>query len=375
MDILTEHFPHIRTRLLDWFATHRRPLPWRSSYTPYETWVAEIMMQQTQMERGVAYFLRWMKLFPTIEAVANASESALLSAWEGLGYYRRVRMLQEAARVIMEQYRGEFPHTYEKILTLPGVGAYTAGAIASTAFNIPVPCVDGNVERVLSRLFNIDTPVKAEPAKSLIRKIATDLIPQGYARDFNQSLMELGALVCSKVPQCKICPLIENCISYREGIAELRPVIVVSKKNIPLDTVCGIWIRDNNVLVQHRQHNGGIWAGLTVFPHTRIQQNESLYDAIRRLYRDIHIDIIDMNELTTIHHKYTKYDITLHAFFIKAEGTIFDTHFEWVSLESLQEVPLPAPHRKIANIILHGECSVRQRQYRTKTNKNQLSLL
>ena len=175
----TQRFTLFRKDLLSWFAENRRPLPWRADYTPYRTWIAEVMMQQTQMDRGVQYFLRWMERFPDVAAVAAAPEEDLLKAWEGLGYYRRARNIQAAARVIMERHGGNFPTSYADILALPGVGPYTAGAIASTAYNEEVPCVDGNVERVLSRVFDIDTPVKEEPAKSRIRELAQALIPKG----------------------------------------------------------------------------------------------------------------------------------------------------------------------------------------------------
>lgn len=167
----TQRLTLFRKDLLRWFAENRRPLPWRADYTPYRTWIAEVMMQQTQMDRGVRYFLRWMERFPDVAAVAAAPEEDLLKAWEGLGYYRRARNIQAAARVIMERHGGVFPRAHADILALPGVGPYTAGAIASTAYNEEVPCVDGNVERVLSRVFDIDTPVREEPAKSRIREL------------------------------------------------------------------------------------------------------------------------------------------------------------------------------------------------------------
>ena len=220
----TQRFTLFRKDLLSWFAENRRPLPWRADYTPYRTWIAEVMMQQTQMDRGVQYFLRWMERFPDVAAVAAAPEEDLLKAWEGLGYYRRARNIQAAARVIMERHGGNFPTSYADILALPGVGPYTAGAIASTAYNEEVPCVDGNVERVLSRVFDIDTPVKEEPAKSRIRELAQALIPKGEARNFNQGLMELGALVCRKKPECERCPLAGLCESRHLGIQNERPV-------------------------------------------------------------------------------------------------------------------------------------------------------
>ncbi|MBR5734033.1 MAG: A/G-specific adenine glycosylase, partial [Desulfovibrionaceae bacterium] len=199
--------PLFQETLLNWFAANRRPLPWRAGYSPYATWIAEMMLQQTQMERGVAYFRRWMETFPDIASVAAAGDDELLMAWEGLGYYRRARYIKAAAKAIMERHKGVFPHEFKDILALPGIGPYTAGAIASTAFNAPVPCVDGNVERVLSRVFDIDIPLRSEPGKTRLRTLARGLIPEGRARDFNQALMELGALACRKKPLCSACPM------------------------------------------------------------------------------------------------------------------------------------------------------------------------
>ena len=200
-----EHTDAVQTALLDWFARHKRALPWRERYTPYEVWISEVMLQQTQMERGVAYFRRWMERFPDVAALAAAPEEDVLHAWEGLGYYNRARNLHKAARRIMAQ-GGGFPDTPEGIRALPGIGPYTAAAIASIAFNIPVACVDANVERVISRLFDVDSPVRQEPAASAIRQWAQRLLPPGKAREHNQAMMELGALICGKKANCPQCP-------------------------------------------------------------------------------------------------------------------------------------------------------------------------
>ena len=270
----TQRFTLFRKDLLRWFAENRRPLPWRADYTPYRTWIAEVMMQQTQMDRGVQYFLRWMERFPDVAAVAAAPEEDLLKAWEGLGYYRRARNIQAAARVIMERHGGNFPTSYADILALPGVGPYTAGAIASTAYNEEVPCVDGNVERVLSRVFDIDTPVKEEPAKSRIRELAQALIPKGEARNFNQGLMELGALVCRKKPECERCPLVGLCESRHLGIQNERPVPGKKAAVTQIEVVCGVLLHEGKVFIQRRNEKD-VWGGLWEFPGGCVEPGET----------------------------------------------------------------------------------------------------
>lgn len=195
-------------RRLSWpgFAANQRPLPWRVNYTPYEVWISEVMLQQTQMERGVSYFKRWMARFPDVASLAAASEEEVLRLWEGLGYYSRARHVLAAARQIMEKHKGIFPSALEEIRALPGVGPYTAGAVASIAFGEKLPCVDANVERVVARLFDLDTPVKQEPAASAVRAWALRLVPEGKAREHNQAIMELGALVCGKKPALRGLP-------------------------------------------------------------------------------------------------------------------------------------------------------------------------
>jgi A/G-specific adenine glycosylase len=235
-----QHIPRLRRALLDWFAVNQRRLPWRVNYTPYEVWVSEVMLQQTQMERGVDYFNRWMARFPDIAALAAADEEAVLRQWEGLGYYSRARHLLAAARKIVAEHGGVFPSDLEAIRALPGVGPYTAGAIASIAFGEKLPCVDANVERVIARVFDVDSPVKQDPAAGVVRRWALRLVPEGRAREHNQAMMELGALICRKKPRCEVCPLAEFCISRHLGIAEQRPVPGKRAVIKPVQAVTGV---------------------------------------------------------------------------------------------------------------------------------------
>lgn len=354
----TSLFPLIQDALLRWFAVHRRPLPWRQDYTPYRTWIAEVMMQQTQMDRGVQYFERWMQRFPDIASVAEASEEDLLKAWEGLGYYRRARNIQAAARKIMQEHGGIFPSSHDAILALPGIGAYTAGAIASTAFNQDIPCVDGNVERVFSRLLDLNTPVREEPAKSHIREMAQALIPPGKARDFNQALMELGALVCRKKPGCHVCPLCSWCLARERGVAEQRPVPGRRTSTVKVDMACGVLLHEGRVFIQRRQDND-IWGGLWEFPGGCIETGETPEEAVRREWmEEAGFDVEIVRPLTVIRHAYTSYRITLCCFLLCLPSgpdgypappvLTAATDWRWIRPEEIADYALPAPHRKLA---------------------------
>lgn len=373
--------------ILEWFAVHRRPLPWREDYTPYRTWIAEVMMQQTQMDRGVVYFQRWMDRFPDIASVASAPEEDLLKAWEGLGYYRRVRNIQAAARAVMERHGGVFPEAYAAILALPGIGPYTAGAIASTAFNQEIPCVDGNVERVFSRFFNIATPVRQEPAKSRILHLARDLIPTGRARDFNQALMELGALVCRKTPDCPVCPLREQCESRRLGIAETRPVPLPKAAIIRLEMAAGVLTRDGRVFVQQRKPED-IWGGLWEFPGGCVEPGESPQQAVVREWREeTGFATRVVKPLAIVRHTFTNHRITLHAFLLDLASADAMTAcppppvlteavaWQWLPLAQIGNIPLPAPHRKLAEVcpVLGGvDDGVRRRRSPGRKTKKTL---
>jgi len=344
-------FPYFRTAILNWFSENLRPLPWRKDYSPYRTWVAEIMLQQTQMERGVAYFLRWMERFPDIAAVAAADEDALLSAWEGLGYYRRVRNIKAAAQVIMNQYAGAFPDTFEAILALPGIGPYTAGAIASTAFNLPVPCVDGNVERVFARVFDIKTPVRAEPARSYLRELAAALIPEGKARDFNQAVMELGALVCGRVPRCADCPVKAVCTSFSLGITDKRPVAAPRKALTAVTAVNGVLTNDAGRVLLRRRGEGGLWAGLWEFPGGQTVRGEKPDEALRRIWHDeMHVNVTPGAEIAVIKHNYTTFKVTLRAFRLSAQNLPkAGEDLAWLTRDELASCPMPAPHRALVS--------------------------
>ena len=349
----------LRRLLLEWFALHRRALPWRTDYTPYRTWIAEVMMQQTQMDRGVQYFERWMQRFPDIASVAAAPEEDLLKAWEGLGYYRRARNIQAAAKAVMEQHQGIFPSDHAAILALPGIGEYTAGAIASTAFNQDIPCVDGNVERVLARLEAIRTPVRENPARTYIRELAARLIPPGMAREFNQSLMELGALVCRKKPLCASCPLQALCEARKLGLAEALPVPGSKASVSRLVSVCGMLLHGDHLFIQ-RRGDSALWAGLWEFPGDTVRGTETPEQAIvRAMQEKTGFAVRPGRLLKTIRHTYTTHRITLHCLILFPEDELLPravpprltaaVEYRWILPEQLADVAFPAPHRILAD--------------------------
>ncbi|MBN1776893.1 MAG: A/G-specific adenine glycosylase [Clostridiales bacterium] len=250
--------------LLCWYETAKRDLPWRRTGDPYAVWISEIMLQQTRVEAVIAYYRRFLKAFPTIQALADAPQETVLKAWEGLGYYSRARNMHKAAKMICDSYGGVFPGSYAELRKLPGIGGYTAGAIASIAFGKPVPAVDGNVKRVASRLFGIRENVNRPAVIRVIRGALTGAIPDGQAALFNQALMELGATVCiPHTPHCETCPLAGYCDAYAAGDADSLPVIDRKKPPREVSVAVCLITHHNAVLVFKRRER--LLQGLYVF--------------------------------------------------------------------------------------------------------------
>ena len=355
-----QHLAELQAALLQWFAQNQRSLPWRVNYTPYEVWISEVMLQQTQMERGVSYFKSWMRRFPDIASLAAASEEEVLRQWEGLGYYSRARHILTAARKIMSDHGGVFPSDLAAIRALPGVGPYTAGAVASIAFGEKLPCVDANVERVVARIFDVDSPVKQDPAAGIIHQWALRLVPEGLAREHNQAMMELGALVCRKKPLCASCPLARFCISLHLGITDQRPVPGKRATITPVNAVTGVLHCGSRVFVQKRPPSG-VWGNLWEFPGGRVEADESPEQAsVREFMEETGFAVRVVQRHGIIRHGYTTYRLTLHCFGLElvAPPTATPplppqltaaTECRWVSPQELNELAMPAAHRKLAD--------------------------
>lgn len=255
--------------LLYWYEHHARTLPWRENPRPYQVWISEIMLQQTRVEAVKPYFARFMTELPTIEALAGVSEDRLLKLWEGLGYYSRARNLKKAARMIVEQYGGRMPSDYNELLGLPGIGSYTAGAIASIAFGQPVPAVDGNVLRVISRVLASRRDILKQSTKKWMATELAGMIPENQAGRFNQSLMEIGAVVCipNGRPRCLKCPLESLCLTKREGLMEEIPVKAKPLRRRMEKRTIGILEYQEQVGLKKRPDTG-LLAGLYELPNT-----------------------------------------------------------------------------------------------------------
>lgn len=339
--------------LTDWFAGNARALPWRAGYDPYGVWISEVMLQQTQMERAVDYWRRWMRELPSPAAVAGADEDVVLKLWEGLGYYSRARNLRKAARVMVAEHGGRVPDTREALLALPGVGPYTAAAVLSIAYGRDEALVDANVARVFSRVFDLDAPVAEASTRRRIEALARELLPPGRAREHNQALMELGALVCRKRPDCGVCPLAGRCEARRLGIVEHRPVPGRRKDIIPLSIATGVLVHQGRVFIQRRRDDD-VWGGLWEFPGGCIEEGEAPEDTVVREFdEETGFAVQTAGHIRTLQHGYTRYRVTLHCYFLSALNglgapTLTEaTAARWVTPDELDRYAFPAGHRKL----------------------------
>ncbi len=254
----------ISAELIKWYDEHHRDLPWRDTTDPYAVWISEIILQQTRVAQGYDYYVRFMREFPTVESLAAADEDRVMRAWQGLGYYSRARNLHAAARQVVEQ--GGFPTTYEGLLQLKGVGEYTAAAIGSFSFGLPVAVVDGNVSRVLSRLFGMQRPIDRAAGKMLIHALAARLLPEGQSAQFNQAIMEFGALQCvPRNPDCLACPFSGTCFALEEGKVGVLPV-KSHKQKVTERWFCYYYIHNDERMYVHKRTADDIWHGLYELP-------------------------------------------------------------------------------------------------------------
>jgi A/G-specific adenine glycosylase len=340
--------------LMAWFDREDHTMPWRTDAPdPYHVWLSEVMLQQTQIETVIPYFHRFLDAFPDVHALANAPLDDVLKLWEGLGYYSRARNLHKTARLISVDMGGRFPDTVDGLRKLPGVGPYTAGAVASIAFNRPAPVLDGNVIRVFSRLLDLPDDVTKSTTVKRLWQIATERMPTERPGDYNQALMDLGKHICKpRNPACHRCPVQDHCLAYANGTQEERPV---KKKKAPTphyDVAAGvIHGADGRLLIAQRPLDG-LLGGLWEFPGGKQEPGETLQETVRReLAEELGIEVEVGELLTVVKHAYSHFRITLHVFDVVHIGgeprTAEVEDFAWVTLDDLDAYTFGKADRQI----------------------------
>ncbi len=342
-------------QLLDWFASHQRDLPWRRDRDPYRVWVSEVMLQQTRVDTVVPYFERFMGRFPTVEALADADLDDVLKTWEGLGYYRRARNLKAGAEQIVRDggaahRSARLPEDYEGLRTLPGIGRYTAGAILSVAHGRPYPVVDGNVRRVLSRLWAVAE--RSAGVDAWLWATAEALLPAATPGPFNEAMMELGATVCTpRQPRCGRCPVAEHCDGLRTGDPTAFPGRAARRAIPHKDVTAGVIRRGRRILITRRRADamlGGLWE----FPGGKVEPGETLEQCLtREIDEELGIRIRIERPLVAVKHAYSHFRITLHTFLCRHSGGRVqdlgcDEH-RWVELHQLRDFAFPKADRVV----------------------------
>ena len=350
------------SKLLRWAARHLRDLPWRAEpRDPYRVWISETMLQQTQAVTVIPYFQRFTERFPTLQALATAPLDDVLKVWEGLGYYARARNLHRAAQQIIAEFDGRLPDTVEALSRLPGIGAYTAGAIASLAFGRDAPVVDGNVKRVLCRVYAVRGDVRLPKVQRKLWALAEMNLPKGRAGRWNEALMELGATVClPRAPRCDECPLAQACRARARGIQEKLPARAARRRTPHYDVTAAVIRKKGRILVAQRPL-GGMLGGLWEFPGGKVEPGESLEQCLRREIREeLGIEIKVGQLVALVKHTYTHFRITLHAFECRLQRghpcAIGVSDWRWVTLEELDNFAFAVTDRKIIRALREEMC-------------------
>jgi len=338
-------------KLLAWYARNARTLPWRLTRDPYRIWLSEIMLQQTRVEAAIPYYQRFLMAFPTVQHLAAAAEDQVLKVWEGLGYYSRARNLHKAARMIVTQRAGRMPHTADEWRQLPGVGPYTAGAIASIVSNLPAPAVDGNILRVLARIFAIDDSIDEPATRERIWRIAAELLPPKSAGRWNQALMDLGAAICIPgKPRCMTCPVRQACDAFQQGLQDYLPVRR-PKKALPHHHIVVAVIKKNGRYLIGRRPEGGLLSGLWEFPGGKIEPGETHEQALlREVKEETGLTIRPGDRIATVDHAYSHLSVTLHVYACQVTGGThrarYHTQLKWVTKAQMERYAFPTANRR-----------------------------
>jgi A/G-specific adenine glycosylase len=347
----------VSRRLLAWFDQHRRDLPWRRTREPYAIWVSEVMLQQTQVSTVLPYYQRWMERFPSLRALAEANEDEVLHAWQGLGYYARARRLAAGARAVHRDHGGVLPSSVEALRRLPGIGRYTAGAIASMAFNLAEPLVDGNVTRVLCRYYRLGGDPARAPLARRLWQMARGLLPTDRPGDHNQALMELGATLCTPHrPRCSDCPLARGCAARASGQQAEFPAPSARPPLTALAMVAAVVRSRRHLLLVKLGAQAPRWAGLWQFPSGEVRAGETAVQSVQRVVREqAGLRVVVNDPIVRVRHALTRYRVTLDAYrCTSGRGRAVPLGVDevaWKLPSELRELALPAAQRRVAEAL------------------------
>lgn len=346
----------IRERLTEWYQENHRKLPWRETNDPYKIWVSEVMLQQTQVNTVIPYYHRFIERFPNLPSLAEANLKDVLKVWEGLGYYARARNLHHAAKTVIEEYHGEIPDTLKDFRKLPGVGEYIAAAVQSIAFDQPYAVVDGNVKRVLARLFQIKSLTNESSGHKDFRESAQALLDIRQPGTFNQAMMELGATVCTPAnPDCSNCPLSTFCRSLKNKTVNEYPKRLQSKPIPEYNIAVGVIHKGKKLLITQRKPEG-LLGGLWEFPGGKVENGETTEQAcIREIKEEVNLNVKVTGFVTTVRHAYSHFKIVMDVFEcvyisgrVKRKGSV---DHRWVTFSQLKNYPFPKANNKFISLL------------------------
>ena len=347
--------PRLRRRLLAWYEGHRRRLPWRATRDPYRIWVSEVMLQQTQVQTALPYYRRFLKRLPSLRKLAGADPQAVLKLWEGLGYYARARNLHRAAGILVER-NGRIPDRWEDFRALPGVGDYIAAAVLSMAFGQPYAVVDGNVKRVLARLLTIGAAINRSTSHKAFQAAADRLLDRRRPGDFNQAMMELGALVCTpKAPACDRCPLIRVCAAQQGGTVASYPRRAAARAVPEVQIAVGVVYKNGRILITRRPTEG-LLGGLWEFPGGKLHEGERPEEACRReIQEEVNLDVVIEAPLAQVRHAYSHLRIRMHVFRcrfragrVRLNGPV---NHRWIRIADIDQFAFPKANHKFIPLL------------------------
>ncbi len=344
--------------ILEWYRSHKRDMPWRDNPEPYRVWVSEIMLQQTRVDQATPYFNRFIDRFPSIKSLAEADQQEVLKVWEGLGYYSRARNLHSSAKRIWTELGGHFPETYDEILDLKGVGPYTAAAISSIVYGLPHAVVDGNVIRLITRFAGIREDVRTQPVKNQVQELADQWLSKQHPGDFNQAMMEMGAVVCTpRKPGCTSCPLQLNCVAYQSAETDTIPYKSPPKKKPHHHIAVGILQRDDGKVLIALRPEDAMLGGLWEFPGGKQEKNENLNETLKReLREELGVEVEIISPFLNLKHTYSHFSITLHAYLCRITSGIpkakDSQEIRWVNRSELADYPFPKANKTLTEKLI-----------------------